>query len=87
MRTIAIGGRPGVTPAVSGIDELFGESIGKIQRRILKERYDRRDNVAPISMRPRSGEIVPPAESTRETVREVPRHRFHPFVMGDDDED
>jgi hypothetical protein len=69
-----------------GIDELFGESIGKEQRRILKERYDRRDNASPISVRPRSGQIVAPVEITQENVREVPRHRFHSFVMDDDDE-
>lgn len=69
-----------------GIDDLFGESIGKEQRRILKERYDRRENASPISVRPRSGQIVAPVEIAPENVREVPQHRFHPFVMDDDDE-
>lgn len=72
------------------IDELFGERIGKEQRAILLERYDRRGSAAPLLSEPRTGGIYAPAIVAAPTrMREVPRHNFHPFVLphADDGDD
>lgn len=71
--------RAPLSDVAKGIDELFGESVGKEQRRILKERYDRRKKATAIRTKPRTGQIVSPAiVSSRESAVEVPRHKFHP---------
>lgn len=68
------------------IDELFGETIGKEQRAALAARYDRRSSAAAVLAAPRTGAIVAPAiAAAPERLREVPRHHFHPFILGDDD--
>lgn len=65
------------------IDQLFGERIGREQRALLVERYDRRDQTAPVLAAPRSGGIYAPAiVAAPERMREVPRHNFHPFILG-----
>ncbi|MEZ5896973.1 MAG: nucleotidyltransferase [Parvularculaceae bacterium] len=65
-----------------GIDELFGESIGKQYRQVLKDRYDRRNNSTPIKAKPRTGQILAPALSTMAGPSvEVPRHNFHCDVL------
>jgi len=65
------------------IDELFGERVGREQRALLVERYDRRDRAAPVLSAPRSGGIYAPAVvAAPEKMREVPRHNFHPIIMG-----
>ena len=43
------------------IDELFGERIGKEQRRVLAERYDRRVGAAPLLSEARTGAIYAPS--------------------------
>jgi hypothetical protein len=69
------------------IDELFGETIGKEQRAALAARYDRRSSPAAVLAAPRTGAIVAPAiAAAPERLREVPRHNFHPYVLGEDDE-
>lgn len=74
-----------LTDIANAIDELFGERIGREQRAILKERYDRRDRVAPVLSEPRTGGIYAPAVvATPERMREVPGHNFHPFILGED---
>ncbi len=77
-----------LTDIAKAIDELFGERIGREQRAILMERYDRRDNAAPVLSAPRTGSIYAPAiVAAPARMREVPRHNFHPFVLdGKDDE-
>ena len=71
-----------------GIDELFGERIGRQEREALAKRYDRRADAAPILTQPRTGSVFAPAIVTsRETLREVPRHNFHPFRLGSDDDE
>jgi hypothetical protein len=66
------------------IDGLFGERIGKEQRAILMERYDRREGATPVLSAPRTGGIFAPAiVPAPERMREVPRHNFHPFILGD----
>ncbi|HUD94706.1 hypothetical protein, partial [Sphingobium sp.] len=84
--------RASLTDIANTIDELFGERIGKEQRAILMERYDRRDRAAPVLSAPRTGGIYAPAVvAAPERLREVPRHNFHPFILGaptdDPDED
>ena len=70
------------------IDELFGERIGKEQRRVLAERYDRRHDSGGILTTPRSGAVKAPAIVTSTTsLREVPRHHFHPFTMDTEDDE
>ena len=70
------------------IDELFGESVGKTQRQILKDRYDRRTNATPVYARPRTGQIVvPPVITEIEKTVEVPRHNFHSAIMNEMSED
>jgi hypothetical protein len=55
------------------IDELFGERIGKEQRRILAERYDRRSEASSILTAPRGGAVKAPAVVTSTAgLREVP---------------
>jgi len=69
------------------VDALFGERIGRKQRELLAERYDRRSGSAPILSAPRTGAIVAPAIVTSpERYREVPRHNFHPFLLGGADD-
>jgi hypothetical protein len=64
------------------IDELFGERIGREQRALLVERYDRRQSAAPVLAQPRTGGIYTPAIVVApERMREVPRHNFHPFIL------
>lgn len=73
-----------LTDIANAIDELFGERIGREQRAILKERYDRRDGAKPVLSEPRTGGIYAPAVVvTPERMREVPRHNFHPFILGE----
>jgi hypothetical protein len=68
------------------IDELFGERIGKEQRAVLTARYDRRTAATPVLAAPRTGAIAAPAVVvTPERYREVPRHNFHPMILGDED--
>ena len=70
------------------IDELFGERIGKAQRDALVARYDRRSGAAPVLSAPRTGAIYAPAiVAAPERMREVPRHNFHPFVLGGEDDE
>jgi hypothetical protein len=70
------------------IDELFGERIGKAQRDALAARYDRRNSTAPVLSAPRTGAIYAPAiVAAPERLREVPRHNFHPFVLGGEDDE
>jgi hypothetical protein len=64
------------------IDDLFGERIGSEQRRILAERYDRRDNDSVLLTASVSGEIHSPAILTkRNDICEIPQHHFHPGVL------
>ena len=65
------------------IDELFGERIGKEQRRVLAERYDRRVGTAPLLSEARTGAIYAPSiVAVPERLREVPRHNFHSMIIG-----
>lgn len=65
------------------IDELFGERIGKEQRRVLAERYDRRVGGAPLLSEARTGAIYAPSiVAAPERLREVPRHNFHSMIIG-----
>ncbi|ABS65809.1 conserved hypothetical protein [Xanthobacter versatilis] len=71
-----------LTDIANTIDELFGERIGREQRAILMERYDRRDRVESVLSAPRTGGIYAPAVAAApERLREVPRHNFHPFIL------
>lgn len=66
------------------IDDLFGERIGKQQRAITVQRHDWRSQQGPVLLQPRSGGIVAPAiAAAPERMREVPRHNFHPMILGD----
>lgn len=70
------------------IDELFGERIGREQRAVLAARHDRRNTVAPILAAPRSGLIQASAiVVSPDRYREVPRHNFHPMLLGDPDDE
>ena len=70
------------------VDELFGERIGREQRAILMERYDRRESAAPVLSEPRTGGIYAPAiVAAPEHLREVPHHNFHPFILGGGDDE
>lgn len=70
------------------IDDLFGERIGREQRAVLAARHDRRTGSTPILSAARSGAIQAPAVVvSSEQYREVPRHNFHPFVLGDEDDE
>lgn len=70
------------------IDELFGERVGKEQRDALAARYDRRSSPAVVLSEPRTGAIFAPAiVAAPERLREVPRHNFHPFIIGGEDEE
>ena len=69
------------------IDELFGERVGKAQREAMAARYDRRQEPGRLFAAPRSGAIAAPAIVTApQTYREVPRHNFHPMILGGEDE-
>jgi hypothetical protein len=69
------------------IDELFGERIGQEQRRVLSERYDRRDKPTTILTEPRTGSMVAPAiVKSPSAYREVRPHNFHPFILDSEDE-
>ena len=71
-----------------GIDELFGERIGKEQRAILARRYDRRSDPAPVLSERRTGAIYAPAiVAASEALSEVPRHNFHPLELDGEDDD
>jgi hypothetical protein len=64
------------------VDILFGERVGQQQRKVLAQRYDRRDNETSVFAQPGSGQVFAPAVVTpKSDVREVPRHRFHPLVL------
>ena len=68
------------------IDELFGERIGKEQRRVLAERYDRRVGAVPLLSEARTGAIYAPSiVLASERLREVPRHNFHSMIIGGKD--
>lgn len=70
------------------VDELFGERIGKRQRQIIKDRYDRRESGEQLLTDTRSGKIVSPAIITsREGLKPIPNHHFHPLILdlGDDE--
>jgi len=70
------------------IDELFGEGVGKEQRDALAARYDRRSSPAVVLSEPRTGAIFAPAiVAAPERLREVPRHNFHPVIVGGEDEE
>ena len=69
-----------------GVDELFGEKVGKEQRRILKDRYDRRNDASEILAKPGTGEVFSPAIVTeRAGLKTPPRHHFHPMKLEDDE--
>lgn len=73
---------------VEAIDDLFGERIGKQERKVLADRYDRREDPAPVMTEPRTGTVFAPAIVTSPSVlREVPRHNFHPLKLRDEDDD
>lgn len=70
------------------VDELFGERIGKRQRQIIKDRYDRRESGEQLLTDTRSGKIVAPAIITsREGLKPIPNHHFHPFILDADADD
>lgn len=72
----------------SAIDELFGEVIGKEQRRILSERYDRRAEPSRIMAGSRSGAVKATSMATSSAgMLEIPRHHFHPFILDTEDEE
>lgn len=62
------------------IDELFGERFGQEERRILKDRYDRRNTSGgDLLIKPGSGTIYAPAiAAAKQEVQPIPQHRFHP---------
>ena len=62
------------------IDELFGERFGQEERRILKDRYDRRSTSGgDLLIKPGSGTIYTPAiAAAKQEVQPIPQHRFHP---------
>jgi hypothetical protein len=62
------------------IDELFCERFGQEERRILKDRYDRRKTSGgDLLIKPGSGTIYPSAiAAARQDVVPIPQHRFHP---------
>jgi len=69
------------------IDELFGERVGKAQREVMTARYDRRQEPGRLFAAPRSGAIAAPAiVPAPQTYREIPRHKFHPMILGGEDE-
>lgn len=64
------------------IDNLFGERIGAEQRKVLAQRYDRRDGGESILLEPRTGTIKAPAiVAASPRLAEVPRHHFHPMIL------
>lgn len=70
------------------IDDLFGERIGREQRKVLAGRYDRRKDPSSILIAPRTGAIVAPSIAVApERYREVPRHNFHPMILTNDDDE
>lgn len=69
------------------IDELFGERVGEAQRASMVSRYDRRKEPGRLFAAPRSGAIAAPAIAAPRGYREVPRHNFHPMIVGSGDED
>lgn len=62
------------------IDEYFGERIGQQERRILKDRYDRRNSAgSDLHIQPGRGTIYAPAvAATKPEAQPIPQHRFHP---------
>jgi hypothetical protein len=69
------------------IDELFGERVGKEQRAAMAARYDRRHEPGQLFVAPRCGAIVAPAiVAGPRAYREVPRHNFHPMILGGEHE-
>ena len=80
--------RASLKDMTQGVDELFGERIGRKQRDVLVGRYDRRQDAKPIFAAPRSGAILSPAVAAPSNQnREIPRHHFHPFLLTDEDDD
>src|SRR3546814_13384452 len=61
------------------IDELFGERFGQEERRILKDRYDRRNTSGgDLLIKPGSGTIYAPAIAvSKPEAQPIPQHRFH----------
>jgi hypothetical protein len=70
------------------IDELFGERFGQEERRILKDRYDRRTTSGgDLLIKPGSGTIYTPAiAAAKQEVQPIPQHRFHPGRLPSDGE-
>ncbi|PEQ10350.1 nucleotidyltransferase [Novosphingobium sp. PC22D] len=62
------------------IDQLFGERFGQEERRILKDRYDRRNTSGDdLLIKPGSGTIYTPAiAASKPDTQPIPQHRFHP---------
>ena len=82
MTTIEKMARGSMSEIASAIDNIFGERIGAEQRKILAERYDRRNNDTGILMEPRTGTVKASAiVAASPRAVEVPRHHFHSFVM------
>lgn len=76
LNKIAYASLPDIAKA---IDDLFGELVGRDQRKVLEERYTRRESSSPVMSAPRTGAIKAPAVVVRTAeLREVPRHNFHP---------
>ena len=49
---------------------------------MLAERYDRREKETPLLSQSGSGQVFAPAVVIpSETLHEIPKHNFHPFVM------
>jgi hypothetical protein len=65
------------------IDELFGERFGQEERRILKDRYDRRNTSGgDLLIKPGSGTIYAPAIAvSKSEAQPIPQHRFHPIYL------
>lgn len=68
---------------LSKIDDLFGERFGQEERRILKDRYDRRGTSGgELLIKPGSGTIYAPAVvGSKVEAQPIPRHRFHPVRL------
>lgn len=64
------------------IDELFGEKFGAEERRVLRDRYDRRVRDDGLLIRPGAGTLYSPAlVKGGSDVDRIPPHRFHPMRL------
>lgn len=64
------------------VEDLFGERVGKEQRAILKDRYDRRADKKPIKYERGTGAIVAPGLAAPATVTSaIKEHSFHPGII------